>query len=252
MNTQINYQTRREKDCHIEKICADFADRFYFDKWTAENLSLSYERVTDKERQFKGEDLLLKKDGRIIARVDEKAKTYKCLNEVIGWPSFEITFLNRAGERSAGWFANPESTTTHYAYVSIASKKSVEPGNEWELEEPDISRMVYAFVNSAKLKKRICDETGKAMEDLVKDADALVYEYETCLIPDDSMLRRRYGDCIHLTYSPRMKEKPVNLVVRRDWLRRNGLITEIYVDRDRYEKYDAPRGVLNPEKLYRQ
>jgi len=248
MNTQLkNYHTKRANDCHIEEICASFADKFYFDKCTAKNPSLAYERVADVERQFKGEDLLLKKDGRVIAHVDEKAKTYKCLGEVINWPSFEIKKYDTG---HIGWFANPGNTTTHYAYISIASSKDVMPGNEWELEEADISRMVYAFINAKKFKKWVHDQTGKTLEAIVRDADKMVADYEESPCPE--LLRKHYNKYIHLTYSPNMREKPVNLVVRRDMMRLHNLMTEIYIDRNHYQKYDAPFGVVNPEKLYKQ
>lgn len=252
MTTQdTTHQTHRDHDCHIEEICASFADKFYLGKWCAGNSPLSYERVVDKQSQFKGEDLLIKKDGKIIAYVDEKTKTYKCLNEVIGWPSFELTALSRKlNTRFIGWFANPQNTTTHYAFISIASSKDVEPGREWELEESDISRMVYAFINVKKLKKWVQNETGRTIEQLVEDADNLVAEYEDSPCPE--ALRKYYNGYIHLTYSPKKREKPVNLVVRRDRLRLNGIINEIYVDRDGFKRYDAPIGSINPEKLYQQ
>lgn len=253
MTTQLEkkYQTNRDRDCHIEEICASFADKYYLDKWCANNPPLSYERVTDINRQLKGEDLVIKKDDKIIAYVDEKTKTYGCLNEVLGWPSFELTALSRKlNTRFVGWFANPQNTTTHYAFINIASSKHVEPGREWELDEADISRMVYAFINVKKLKYWVQGETGRTMEELVEDADNLVADYEDN--PCDKALRKYYNGYIHLTYSPKKREKPVNLVVRRDKLRWNGIINEIYVDRDSFKPYDAPPGVLNPEKLYRQ
>ena len=255
MTTELNNYTyntnRRNHDCHIEKICASFADKHYLNKWCAANPMLSYERVADIDSQFKGEDLLIKKDGRVIAYVDEKTKTYKCLNEVIGWPSFELTSLSRnLNTRFVGWFANPQNVTTHYAFISIASSKSVEPGREWELDEADISRMVYAFINVKKLKYWVQKETGKTIDELVEDADDLVAEYEENPCPEAQ--RKYYNKYIHLTYSPKKREKPVNLVVRRDKLRTHGIITEIYIDRDSFKHYDAPLVAINPEKLYKQ
>lgn len=252
MNSQLEkISNNRPRDCHIEKICASFADKYYLDKWCEANPPLSYERVTELSSQYIGEDLVIKKDGRIIAYVDEKTKTYGCLNEVLGWPSFELTSLSRKlNTRFVGWFANPHNTTTHYAFINIASSKRVETGHEWELEEADISRMVYAFINVKKLKYWVQNETGRTMEELVEDANDLVAEYERNPCPES--LRKYYNGYIHLTYSPKKREKPVNLVVRRDKLRWNGIINEIYVDRDSFKPYDAPPGVLNPEKLYRQ
>ena len=252
MNTQLDkYQINRNHDCHIEEICASFADKYYLDKWVLEHPQLSYERITDLSSQFRGEDLVLKKDGNVIAYVDEKTKTYKCLNSVLGWPSFELTSLSRKlNTRFVGWFANPQNTTTHYAFINIASSKNVEPGHEWELDESDISRMVYAFINVKKLKYWVQNETGRTIEQLVNDADDLVAEYEHSPCPE--ALRKYYNGYIHLTYSPRKHEKPVNLVIRRDKLRLYGIITEIYIDRESFKQYDAPLGVVNPEKLYRQ
>ena len=50
------------------------------------------------------------------------------------------------------------------------------------------------------------------------------------------------GKAIYLKISPRKFEMPVNLVVRRDILRKFNLITEIYIDSKhlkRFEKTDS-------------
>ena len=58
------------------------------------------------------------------------------------------------------------------------------------------------------------------------------------------------GKYIYLKLSANMDNQPVNLVIRRDVLRNDGLIREVYVDDKRVAKYRHPQGfTVKGEKL---
>ncbi|WP_407450926.1 hypothetical protein [Fibrobacter sp.] len=56
-----------------------------------------------------------------ILNFDEKAKIRGTLNAVYNYPSFELEFTNRAGNRQDGWFTNPSLSTDYYAFIAVSA-----------------------------------------------------------------------------------------------------------------------------------
>ena len=65
--------TTRPKDDIIEHNVAKFMDEYFWKK-IAQDKHLSFERVNDKYRQYRGQDVVI---GDII--IDEKAKVKNCI-----------------------------------------------------------------------------------------------------------------------------------------------------------------------------
>ena len=254
------YLNKREHDNHIEKICADYVDKHLYQYGTM----FTYERLngTDeatKKRQLNGEDIVVIRDGQITNRIDEKAKVYGLLNRVITYPSFEILCRNQYGtDHFESWFVSPTNTTTDYALISIGTKKPVEPGNEWELEESDICRMVYARINRKRLHDWVESQTGKTIKQITEDAWQLLRDYRGALFPQSTntvkvYCKDRIGNWLYLKLSDQKREMPVNLIIRRDYLRKYDLINELYLDDDvKIRKYEPPERFEREEKLYKQ
>lgn len=101
----------RARDVATEKAVAAFLDRYF---WT--RLGREFERYSDRRHQFAGCDLRLGK-----AYFDEKAKTCGCLNRPLPVLSFEVQFVNRAGNVQPGWFVAPGLSTDWYAFVNVSA-----------------------------------------------------------------------------------------------------------------------------------
>ena len=105
--------TQRMIDSEIERCTSQLLDEYYTKR------GIQFERVTDKQRQVKGIDVILTtKSGKSI-NVDEKAK-YKGLQEEgaqLKSYSFEISRRCTDGEYRIGWFVSKESKTDYYCYA---------------------------------------------------------------------------------------------------------------------------------------
>lgn len=95
-----------------EKIASRFADKYFYN--TFENATV--ERVTDKARQIKGVDTILKMDGKEYF-IDEKCSAlWRNLDTFI----LELTTKDRTGKNLCmGWFLNDNLLTTHYLFIFI-------------------------------------------------------------------------------------------------------------------------------------
>lgn len=241
------YWGKRNNDIHTEEVCASFVDHNWFEKYPDH---FSYERVSVKDRQLHGEDVVLTVNGGQTYIIDEKAKMQGgYVNKVINYPSFEILCKNQYGtSHFESWFVSESQTNTHYAMISVASDKQIAKNEEYKLNEDDITCMVYGLINRDKLHHWVEKETGKTLKEITKDAWDLLTAYKNNPAPNDRYdtvkVYRTDGDgskYLYLKLSPKRMGQEVNLVVRRDYLRKDHLITEIYVDRNKVVKYTPPK-----------
>ena len=238
---RTQYWDKRNKDIGIEQMCADYVDTYWFGKYPDK---ITFERVTDSTRQKRGEDVIvtINASGRSMV-IDEKAKTGGCIGKVLAYPCLEVLCKNQYGTGFfESWFATSSNTTTHYAMISLGSDKTFKQGEEWKIKPEDITCMVYGLINVAKLKHFVEKETGKTIKEITDDAWAMLEDWEQNQYrykydPVKSYKKDSIGNYIHLKMSTKKKEQPINLMVRRDVMRNNGLITEVYIDKDKVSKF---------------
>lgn len=105
-------QWARAEDVAVEQAACERLEQRFRAK------GIRFEKVTDRDRQFRGVDYVIwTKDGRAV-NVDVKAKFHD-LQDGKDFPdtfSFEIDRTCRDGERRVGWFADPRSLTELYIY----------------------------------------------------------------------------------------------------------------------------------------
>lgn len=241
---RTQYWDKRNKDIGIEQMCADYVDTYWFSKYPDK---ITFERVTDDKRQKRGEDVIvtINASGRSMV-IDEKAKTSGCIGQVIGYPCLEVLCKNQYGTGFfESWFATSSNTTTHYAMISLGSNKAFKQGEEWKMKPEDITCMCYGLVHVAKLKHFVEKETGKTIKQITEDAWAMIEDWEQNQYryrypPVKSYSKDGLGNYIHMKMTTTKKEQPINLMVRRDYLRNNGLISEVYIDPNKVCKYQIP------------
>lgn len=256
--TTAEYYETRNRDVKCERLCAAYLDRNFFSHLPAD---YTYERVDGRDeesvhRQKLGEDIVIRKNGEVKCIIDEKAKVQGHLNDVITYPSFEIIRRPLPDVRhTLGWFSHPVSNTTHYAMISIGTNREVPRYSEHTLSVDDITCAVYSLISKKELVDWVKMQTFKGIEEITNDAYALFQEWKT------NPRRQKWGAVkvyredwrgkyIYLKLSANMDNQPVNLVIRRDVLRNDGLIREVYVDDKRVAKYRHPQGfTVKGEKL---
>lgn len=156
------------------------------------------ERVRDKERQLQGIDVVYK--DRMI---DEKCAT-DYINRPLRTFAFELSSVNRLGQRYLGWLLNPDLKTTHYLICYI-NKCRVDRN---PLEE-DIEEMEVIYLEK-KAILRYLQEKDLSLENLGK--------YQPLDHP--SVISG-----LKIMKSGQKTESPVNILIPRDDLKMIGVST---------------------------
>lgn len=174
------------------------------------------ERVTDKERQYKGVDTIYKCHGRYTIIIDEKAATgtkYQELNvfSVDDWLKSKLsleTFVqevfgntNKAPEE-IGWLYKAGMRTTHLSYIWLTVKEKKEP-----VTQDNIIGVTYILVEKAKLH-RMFDSKGIDKENAYNFGRQLLILYKE---------KKQYSKwfnsfCFNVSGA---SEHPVNIIVKR-------------------------------------
>lgn len=226
--------SQRPADELMEGICAGYIDKYLFGKLQGHTVR----RNSDAETQILGEDLEWVTPSGKRLNIDEKAKTQGLINKVLMYPSFEILCRNRNGDYFESWFINPRNISTHYSMISIATRDGGYPR-----DSEDISAMVYGIVSKDALYGYL-SSIGLSRSDLLGDARGISgVETVKTYRRDDN------GKAVYLKCSASRDEQPVNLVVRRDILRKKGIIKEIYITKDKFERYGYPKDFRYEETI---
>ena len=209
-------KTTRPKDNIIERNVGKFMDEYFWKK-IAQDKNVSFERVTDKRRQWRGQDVVI---GDII--IDEKAKVINCMNEILKTPSFELQHIGSTGTLVDGWFM--KNTDTHiYAFIAVFSSVK----SAYNISFDNIEHLNVLLVNKSEVKK-------------------LIYKYDTeenirravdYLRDDDFEIKYKFShDMYWLKKSTQLKEQPINLVLKRELLENIKTTKIINVYKDRIQK----------------
>lgn len=73
-------------------------------------------RYSDTWHQYGGVDTSIGK-----LNIDEKFKIRGLMNQVLQYPSLEVSFLNKSGYVNDGWFVNDDLSTDYYAYIGVSA-----------------------------------------------------------------------------------------------------------------------------------
>ena len=193
MEKNVNEMSVREYDEHCEKVMAQFLDEHFYKK-------IGYtwrERVTDRERQVKGLDVILKREGKVY-NIDEKAaiRYTKGLNTF----ALELSFLNRKGNRVDGWLIDEKKINDHFVFVWINKIEGELIENVDSFKEVEV-----ALVSKEKIMIYL--------ESLGWDVDKLLIKDERIRDGIDDNLGDIKKNGCKFSYSERLFEKPINILL---------------------------------------
>ena len=204
-----------------EQALSAFLDEFFYQRLLDEGRFSSFLRITDKETQLKGIDVI-GCSGISEAYIDEKAQLHY-INKHLPTFAFELSFLS--GEKECiGWFLNDELKTTHYLLLwPNARTTSLE-----RVKQSDFTHVEAMMISKSNLKKYLFD---------------LGLEYHV-LTRINTILRNknRVGpqgtayDGIKFYVSPPdiLPENPINIVINRKHLEKvPGAIT-YWISKDKF------------------
>lgn len=193
MEKKVDEMSVREYDEHCEKVMAQFLDEHFYKK-------IGYtwrERVTDRERQVKGLDVILKRDGKVY-NIDEKA----AIRYTNGLNTFalELSFLNRKGNRVDGWLIDEKKVNDYFVFVWINKIEGELIENVDSFKEVEV-----ALVSKENIMIYL--------ESLGWDVDKLLIKDERIRDGiDDNLGDIRKNGC-KFSYSERLFEKPINILL---------------------------------------
>lgn len=206
--------TQRQKDSLVEQITNQFEDRYFWPKLLESNLTCMT-RWNDTDHQWAGIDFTLSS----IA-FDEKVKYHDCLNKSMMYLSFELEYTCRSGNRHVGWFLDPASKSDWYSIVQLSTNvPEGELGLSSHIDAADIiwckKNEVEDFVQQHITLKRLAE----VAEDAKLIADNFIKpepKYGGIYTKDRKGVSRINWDHhqFWITYTPYLREQPVNLSLR--------------------------------------
>lgn len=209
-----------DRDTQIEKLAAEFLDANFYPMFDGK---ADVTRYTDTYHQFGGIDISINSTN-----FDEKCKVKGCLNKVLEFVGLECSLNNKADCIQDGWFMNKNLSTDYYAIIGLSatvnddsqltSVEQITTADVLWLKKQDIVDYVesyggfYGNMTMAKLKEDAYE--------LRRDGDNHMIDiFGQSILDNDGKARHHYPHRKYwLTYSTKMKEKPVNLVIPRKTL----------------------------------
>ena len=185
--------TIREYDEHCEKIVSQFLDEHFY-KLIPE--IENFERITDKQYQVKGVDVIINYKDRQIY-VDEKAAVKYLKLKTF---ALELSFLNRFGKLQTGWFLDKKKINDYYLFVWINELTGDKIEDISSIKEVDV-----ALVKKEKLYNHL--ETLGWSVDKLRIKNKQIREQKNNNMGDI----RKYG--CKFSYSEQLKEKPINILL---------------------------------------
>lgn len=213
--------TRWAQDLSLESRFSEFLDSCLY-RPLEDNIIYpdgsrpSFERISDKNMQYMGIDLLLREHG-AVTTIDEKSQLHH-INEDICTQAFELSYLKN-GVVEAGWFLNPRKKTDAYLLC-------------WPFGEKDENQDFYTGAKVLLVFKHhlmnALSHYGFSREELA--------EREACIRQGErpGRYRTRCNDFwLYYTGSEKYVESPINLVIRSTLLEKLSVINlEVSFDKD--------------------
>lgn len=200
------------RDQQIEQFTAEFLDTYFYSKFTKAKVI----RHSDTYHQFGGVDLTINQTN-----FDEKVKVYGCLNDVQQYIAFECSIKNRGGYISDGWFQNDSLSTDYYSIIGLSA--TVSNINDLtatnQITAADVlwikKQDVVDFINENGLTKEQLQQDSEEIRDRANSNTTDIFGNTS--LDRNGKCRTKYNhNKFWLTYSTKMREQPVNLVIPRE------------------------------------
>lgn len=197
--------TNRATDHRCEEVIGKYLDNHFYSELSS-RFPLTFARHTDRDFQLRGCDVEMKtRTG--SGYIDEKAKIYNICEPVDAF-GFEIDSLQR-GVLTAGWLMREGLITTHYLLADIWAS-TIQPS---QLTESNISGIGLFMI-----RKRDIFDLLKALGVEPLEMVCKAKELRAKNDEHDYIRRASLAEDIHLTISPQIEEKPLNLVLPRHYI----------------------------------
>ena len=212
--------TLRKEDVRLADLISEFLDKNFYPKHVT-----NFERVTDKQRQCAGIDVVFDMGGHQYL-CDEKNGGTR-INTNLRTFSLELSFKNRAGKRQTGWLLNKSNINDSYLFIWTDRADSVKPTSISEIHEVEV-----ALVRKERIKEYLKNSAG--LDELILHAlnESIVnnpISMEHALIYENDGKKKYSINGVTVCHSTQLYEQPLNIILSREVYREiSDLNTVIY------------------------
>ena len=196
-------KSMRKQDTKQEKIINSFLYDNFFTKVNKTSCL-----IEDKELQIAGVDLQMKNKKDNIVNIDIKAQSSsRYINNPRPTFVLELSSLNCYQQPTVGWFLNTSLVTDYYSFVWI-NDAVVDENNR--IASPDnINEVEIMTVSRKHLKEYMSKLLGDCdVDDVIED------------MRNTGDTKRPLAKGVSFSHTPSLFEKPVNLVVHKNILKK--------------------------------
>ena len=171
----------------------------------------SFERIFDKKEQIQGIDVVFELNGEKYI-CDEKA-AIRYVNKNLKTFSLELSFIDRSGSVHDGWLIDKKKINNSFLFVWIDKAK-----RDILESKGDILELEYALVKKEDIIKHL-EDLGWSINKLIKKSK-IIREDEAEYCGD------LYEDGCKFVCSRFLYEKPVNVLIRRETLKKISVLNK--------------------------
>lgn len=197
----------RKEDVRLADLVSDFLDKYFYPKYVT-----NFERVTDKKRQCEGIDVIFDINGSHYL-CDEKNGGSR-INTNLRTFSLELSFIDRAGTRRAGWLLNEHNINNSYLFIWTDAADSERPRSVSEIHKVEV-----ALVKKSRIKSYLRETAGLDEVTILAMNESIVNNPSTmehALISENSGKRKYLINGITLCHSTQLYEQPLNIILPRE------------------------------------
>ena len=200
-------ESTRKADTVVEREIAKFLDRHLY----SSDLFTKARRTDSLSEQIAGSDIVVStRDGRLVdAVVDEKVAA-RYANRRLETFSLELSFLDKNGDWTEGWFLDEQKTTEYYLLgwiLDVDIPKRADGTFNTELITADnIRRLQWALVERDRIV-RFLKEQSYPIDRLVRIDEA---------IRDRGYVKtNEFINGVSFRYSNQLQEEPINILLKK-------------------------------------
>lgn len=214
---EIVKKSNFRKDTRAEHELGIFMDENYYSRLCEDKAPyLTFERETDLKLQYEGIDVIIRSDDNREIIIDEKSALYYTNNNLQTF-AFELSF-EKDGKVRDGWFVKNGLKTEYYMLIwpNARCKKDKKTGQNIQVDLAKLTSKDFTIVEAILLSKKkllaYLASLGLTKEVLIDRAKQMreVYRFSgnNYAHEDEEGI-----DFLHYTYTLRLVEKPINLVI---------------------------------------
>lgn len=190
----------RKSDEKIESINNQYLDSKFYKSEVDSNI-----RITDKKLQVKGVDTIFNLNGKQYI-CDEKVAAHY-INKNLQTFAFELSFINRSNDVQDGWIIDKSKLNNSFLLCWLDKASSDNPTSIDEIEKSEIilvtRESILNYLNSINW-----------------DINKLKLKTHSIRYGKDTKFGNILENGIKFSFSEKLVEKPINLILSREILRK--------------------------------